>query len=109
MDRNSEVDLPILLAYYITIRTLCIYVSKVRCNICSRRECEKLRKEITSQKDEERRAEMDRLSELKDEQMQAAKQGWETKLKQLLDEVSLEIQLVKMLNYGQNVFIVFHV
>ena len=67
-------------------------------NFCSRRECEKLRKEITSQKDEERRAEMDRLSELKDEQMQAAKQGWETKLKQLLDEVSLEIQLVKMLN-----------
>ena len=109
MDRNSEVDLPILLAYYITIRTLCIYVSKVRCNICSRRECEKLRKEITSQKAEERRAEMDRLSELKDKQMQAAKQGWETKLKQLLDEVSLEIQLVKMLNYGQNVFIVFHV
>ena len=78
-------------------------------NICSRRECEKFRKEITSQKDEERRAEMDRLSELKDEQMQAAKQGWETKLKQLLDEVSLAIQLVKMLNYGQNVFIVFHV
>ena len=32
---------------------------------------------------------MDRLSELKDEQMQAAKQGWEGKLKQLLDEVSI--------------------
>ena len=30
---------------------------------------------------------MDRLSELKDEQMVAAKQGWETKFKQLLDEV----------------------
>lgn len=53
-----------------------------------RRECEKLGKEITSQKDEERRAEMDRLSELKDEQMLAAKQGWETKFKQLLDEVN---------------------
>ena len=44
---------------------------------------------------------MDRLSELKDEQMQAAKQGWETKLKQLLDEVGLEIQLIKMLNRGE--------
>ena len=32
---------------------------------------------------------MNRLSELKDEQMLAAKQGWETKFKQLLDEVCL--------------------
>ncbi len=52
-----------------------------------KKECEKLRREINSQKDEERRAEIERITQLKEEEMAAAKQGWEFKLRQLLDEV----------------------
>lgn len=52
-----------------------------------RKECEKLHLDITAQKDEERRAEIQQLLQLKDNEMQAAKQGWEAKLSQLLQEV----------------------
>ncbi len=52
-----------------------------------KKECDKLRREINSQKDEERRAEIERIALLKEEEMAAAKQGWEVKLRQLLDEV----------------------
>ncbi len=60
-----------------------------------RKEREIVRKEVISQKNEEMKAEMAKLSQLKDEQLAAAKQGWESKFKLLLDDVSRFFETLK--------------
>jgi hypothetical protein len=57
--------------------------------LTSRKECAKLRSEITEQKDEDKRAALAQLMTLKEDQFNAAKQAWENKVQELLDQVWL--------------------
>ena len=52
-----------------------------------RAECNKLRHEVTQQKDEDRRAALEQLTAMKDEELAAAKQGWQDKINELLKQV----------------------
>ena len=52
-----------------------------------RLECEKLRRELVVQREEDKRAAMEQLGRLKDEEAQAIRQGWERKMGELLQEV----------------------
>ncbi|XP_013402625.1 protein FAM184A-like [Lingula anatina] len=54
-----------------------------------RKECLKLRSELTEQKEEDKRAALQQLAKMKDEEIAAAREGWERKVTQLLDEISM--------------------
>ena len=43
--------------------------------------------QVSQQKDEDRRAALAQLTTLKDAEIEAAKQGWETKITELLQQV----------------------
>ena len=58
----------------------------------NRRECEKLRSELTEQHDEDKQAALKQLTSLKTQELDASKQGWQKKVTELLQEVTL-IQL----------------
>lgn len=53
-----------------------------------RRECEKLRQELTDQHLEDKNAAIEQLSILKDQEMGEARQGWQQKVTELLKEIS---------------------
>lgn len=53
-----------------------------------RRECNKLREEITEQKDSEMRAALRQLSAMKDEEITATRQGWENKVQELMKQIT---------------------
>jgi hypothetical protein len=58
-----------------------------------RRECGKLREEITEQKDSEMRAALEQLSKMKDEEIMATRSGWENKVADLTKQVIMIILL----------------
>ncbi|XP_077992383.1 protein FAM184A-like [Glandiceps talaboti] len=53
-----------------------------------RQECHKLRMELTDQHNEDKRATLQQIALLKDQEMEAAKQGWQLKMEDLLKEIS---------------------
>ena len=54
----------------------------------NRRECEKLRSELTEQHDEDKQAALKQLTSLKTQELDASKQGWQKKVTELLQEVT---------------------
>nr|XP_054766434.1 protein FAM184A-like [Lytechinus pictus] len=53
-----------------------------------RKECEKLRCELTEQHDEDKQAALKQLTSLKNQELDASKQGWQKKITDLLQEIS---------------------
>jgi hypothetical protein len=51
-------------------------------------ECERLKTELVQSKEEERRAELDNLNKLKEDELRNLKLIWQTKTNELLNEVS---------------------
>ena len=51
-------------------------------------ECDTLRKELQMTKEEEKRIEIDRLNELKDQEIKNLKSIWQSKTNELLEEVT---------------------
>jgi uncharacterized protein (DUF4415 family) len=62
---------------------------KFNLTLCYRRECAKVRQDIGKEKDEDKRAAFVQLSKMKDEEMQANKEGWQIKMNELLEEVCI--------------------
>ncbi|XP_070541260.1 LOW QUALITY PROTEIN: protein FAM184A-like [Ptychodera flava] len=53
-----------------------------------RQECHKLRMELTDQHSEDKKAALQQLKHLKDQEMDAARQGWQVKVEELLQQIS---------------------
>ncbi|CAH1783825.1 unnamed protein product [Owenia fusiformis] len=54
-----------------------------------RKECMKLRMELTEQKEEDKRAAMSQLTLMKEEEMNAIKKGWQAKVNDLVHQISV--------------------
>ena len=71
-----------------------------------RKESKILTRELSEQKDEDKRASLAKLTHLKVEELKAAKEGWQSKLTELLEEVRIDGGLgvvpyeVKLLLFG---------
>ena len=73
--------------------------------LCNRKETTELRRELSHQKEEEKKAALQQLSRLKDEEIAASKRGWENIVselqrqvwppKWLFDKISVRISATK--------------
>ncbi|XP_064505741.1 protein FAM184A isoform X7 [Pseudopipra pipra] len=61
-----------------------------------RRECNKLREELRLQHEEDKKAAMTQLLQLKEREKNAARDGWQKKVEDLLDQISLLKQNLEM-------------
>lgn len=52
-----------------------------------RKECQKLETELVDQKDEDKRAALAQLSNMKEKEVDAERQGWQQKIQELLSQV----------------------
>ncbi|XP_064630713.1 protein FAM184A-like [Lineus longissimus] len=53
-----------------------------------RKECAKVRHDITIEKDEDKRATLAQLTSMKDNEMKASKEGWQVKMNELLEQIT---------------------
>lgn len=70
-----------------------------------RRECDKLRKELTAQKEEDKRAALGQLAKMKDEEAHASKYGWEKKVSELLNEVRFVLNMGNMFRWDKQMLL----
>ena len=67
--------------------------------LCNRKETTELRRELSHQKEEEKKAALQQLSRLKDEEIAASKRGWENIVSELQRQVwPLDGSLIKFLS-----------
>ena len=64
----------------------------MRVCVFSRTECNKLRQEISEQKENEMRAALQQLSSLKDNEIAATRAGWENKVDDLMKQVIIDLR-----------------
>lgn len=71
--------------------------------LCNRKETTELRRELSHQKEEEKKAALQQLSRLKDEEIAASKRGWENIVSELQRQVwPLDGSLIKFLSEYQH-------
>ncbi|XP_023652992.2 protein FAM184A isoform X2 [Paramormyrops kingsleyae] len=68
-----------------------------------RQECKKLREELREEHDEDKRSALTQLAQSKEQEMGAAREGWQRKVEDLLEQISLLKQSLEMqLSQSQN-------
>ncbi|XP_058880493.1 protein FAM184A-like isoform X2 [Acipenser ruthenus] len=68
-----------------------------------RQECKKVREELREEHEEDKKSVMTRLSQQKEQEMNSAKESWQRKMEDLLDQISLLKQSLEMqLSQSQN-------